>query len=194
MRAFLFFIFLLQAPLILCANENGHDVSMLCGINALYLSLQLLEEQPPSYHEILEEFPHASRMGVSLFQLKQYLEKRKFHCNIIEISEREIGENFDKGFLSIVLQETSPLPHIALLLSQPDKTVRVFDFPNFVNKKKPNGERHLSLLVGRTAESVRFEKNPVRNLVEYSLAIFGMSIVIFTLFVKCKKTKSLKPA
>jgi hypothetical protein len=89
------FLFIANA----CGNEN---LSKLCSVNSLYLCLKFIDENPPSYGELLDSFPDAKKEGGSLKQLQKYLEARGKYCEIVSITEAQIAAS-NKKLIAFIL-------------------------------------------------------------------------------------------
>lgn len=72
-----------------------------------------LLEKPEKYEVLMQNFPDSNDEGISLFQIRTFLEKKGVFCKTVRQSELEMSQ-LPTSILSFVLRESEEAPHIYL--------------------------------------------------------------------------------
>lgn len=132
-----------------------------CGINSVYIALKFFKKDSHSlkYLDIVDKFPSVEKNGVSLAQIKDFLESLKYHCVLMRISEEEIAKINPEVVFFVLKKDVTP--HILLKKSKKEGCLQVIDAPyNLVNKNSEalSHEKYTTLAVSLNKDMI-----PINN-------------------------------
>lgn len=135
----------------------SQDNQMLCGIHSLYTAEALLLGSKPDFLTLVKQFPDVVKSGVSLAQLQEYLEKKKFHCQFKKMKLKEFS-SLNPRVVGFVLKERKPISHIYLVTPVGDGKIQIYDHPNPPRNLQPLDETpSLVMIVSQFPEDLPFE-------------------------------------
>jgi hypothetical protein len=115
-----------------------------CGINALYLGLKFFDKKR-TYHELIDSFPNVREKGISMTQIKSFLEKEGFHCKSIKTTQKKLF-SINKNVAVFVLaenaaQKNNSISHLYFATVLSTDELKIFDFPHFIGSvRKSNSD------------------------------------------------------
>lgn len=84
--------------------RSAGQETKLCGINCMYFVLKMAGDENIIYEEVLGNFPNAVKNGVSLNEIKKFIEKRGYSCEIFYGTNAGFAKKF-RHKMAIALEE-----------------------------------------------------------------------------------------
>ena len=101
-----------------------------CGTNSLFIALNLLENVPETYEELLTSFPKVKEEGCNLASVKAYLDKKtNLHSRLMFRTDKQISQLDGTKTVAIVFVERKPISHVFLMRPTSDG-IQAIDFPH----------------------------------------------------------------
>jgi hypothetical protein len=91
---------------------HRHEEAQLCGVRCIYTALGILGDTRLSYEELLAAFPGLGN-GMTLRQMRSFLEGRGYFCKVEMLSDAEMSRKYPNEMM-FALIERKPMSHLVL--------------------------------------------------------------------------------
>lgn len=132
--------------------EESTSAGGLCGVNCLYVVMRLVGDEPVEYAELLSAFPGAAKNGISLNEIKAFLQSRHISCSARFSNDSAIVKQKNGVLALVVVDENCSTPHIIIKRAIGGDKIQIID-PSFgvseLSSKSFSDNKQACLFVSR---------------------------------------------